>query len=167
MALLKLSVAATAGGASGEVAGICDDEPMCMHTTVSVSCAGREERVPVAAVDRLGRPSCGGISLKQTARTPRSALRRTSAAASVDVPQRDEAQRDQRAVASRRTTPRPSSRCRPARRPARGPCPRPRGRSGRRSGGRSGSTARPRRGSSPCPRPGPWARSNRAASRRR
>ena len=25
------------GGASGDVAGICDDEPMCMHTTVCVS----------------------------------------------------------------------------------------------------------------------------------
>ena len=37
MALLKLSEAATAGGASGEAAGIFDDEPMCMHTTVPVS----------------------------------------------------------------------------------------------------------------------------------
>ena len=37
MALPKLSVAATATGASAEVAGIFDDEPMCMHTTVPVS----------------------------------------------------------------------------------------------------------------------------------
>ena len=37
IALLKLSVAATATGASADVAGICDDEPMCMHTTVFVS----------------------------------------------------------------------------------------------------------------------------------
>ncbi len=37
MELPKLSVAATATGASGEVAGIRDDEPMCMHTTVAVS----------------------------------------------------------------------------------------------------------------------------------
>ena len=37
MALPKLSVACTEAGASGEVAGIFDDEPMCMHTTVSVS----------------------------------------------------------------------------------------------------------------------------------
>jgi hypothetical protein len=36
MALLKLSVAATAEGASFEVAGILDDDPMCMHTTVLV-----------------------------------------------------------------------------------------------------------------------------------
>jgi hypothetical protein len=36
IALPKLRVACTAGGASGEVAGIFDDEPMCMHTTVSV-----------------------------------------------------------------------------------------------------------------------------------
>ena len=37
IALPKLSVAATAGGASADVAGICDDDPMCMHTSVSVS----------------------------------------------------------------------------------------------------------------------------------
>src|SRR3954470_1809605 len=37
MALLKLSVAATAVGASPDVAGIRDDEPMCMLITVPVS----------------------------------------------------------------------------------------------------------------------------------
>ena len=37
MALPKLSAAATATGASAEVAGIFDDEPMCMQTTVPVS----------------------------------------------------------------------------------------------------------------------------------
>ena len=37
MALLKLRVAATAGGASGEAAGIFDDDPMCMFTVVCVS----------------------------------------------------------------------------------------------------------------------------------
>lgn len=37
MALLKLSEACTAGGASGDAAGICEDEPMCMFTTVPVS----------------------------------------------------------------------------------------------------------------------------------
>ena len=37
MALLKLSDAATAGGASGEATGIFDDEPMCMLTVVCVS----------------------------------------------------------------------------------------------------------------------------------
>ena len=37
IALPKLSVACTAAGASGDVAGIFDDEPMCMHTTVCVS----------------------------------------------------------------------------------------------------------------------------------
>ena len=46
MALPKLSVACTDAGASGEVAGIFDDEPMCMHTTVSVSWQACEERVP-------------------------------------------------------------------------------------------------------------------------
>ena len=47
----------------------------------------------------LGRPRWGGISLKHTARTPRAALRRTSAAAFCGVPQRDEAEREQPAAA--------------------------------------------------------------------
>ena len=37
MALLNDSVAATATGASAEVAGIREDEPMCMQITVWVS----------------------------------------------------------------------------------------------------------------------------------
>jgi hypothetical protein len=37
MALLKLNVALAAGGASGEAAGIFDDDPMCMQMTVLVS----------------------------------------------------------------------------------------------------------------------------------
>ena len=37
MALLKLSEACTAGGASGEAAGIWELDPMCMFTTVPVS----------------------------------------------------------------------------------------------------------------------------------
>src|SRR3954469_15707720 len=37
IALLKLSVAATACGASADVAGIRDDEPMCMLIRVPVS----------------------------------------------------------------------------------------------------------------------------------
>ena len=37
MALPKPSVAVTDGGASADVAGIRDEEPMCMHTTVPVS----------------------------------------------------------------------------------------------------------------------------------
>src|SRR5438094_4810766 len=37
MALPNASVALTDGGASGDAAGIFDDEPMCMATTVPVS----------------------------------------------------------------------------------------------------------------------------------
>jgi hypothetical protein len=81
MALPKERVVATPPGASAEVAGILDDEPMCMHTTVEVSwqAAKNGSHFPEWM---LGRPRWGGISLKHTARTPRSALRRTSAAAS-------------------------------------------------------------------------------------
>ena len=81
MALLKLSVACTVAGASGDVAGICDDEPMCMLTTVSVSWhAWKNGSQWSVWID--GSPRWWGISLKHTACTPRSALRRTSAAAS-------------------------------------------------------------------------------------
>src|SRR5580704_6560196 len=80
IAFPKLSVAATATGASPDVAGILDDEPICMQTTVRVSsqAAKKGSQYPLWM---LGRPRWGGISLKQTARTPRAALRRTSAAA--------------------------------------------------------------------------------------
>jgi len=80
MALPKLSVAATATGASPEVAGIFDDDPMCMHTVVPVSwqAAKNGSQYPVWM---LGRPRCGGISLKHTAWQPRAPLRRTSSAA--------------------------------------------------------------------------------------
>src|SRR5439155_24840817 len=81
MALLKASVADTATGASGDVAGMRDDDPMCMHTVVFVSAhAWKNGSQNPEWID--GRPRCGGISLNATARTPRSALRRISAAAS-------------------------------------------------------------------------------------
>ncbi len=81
MALLKLSVAATPVGASGEVAGMRDDDPMCMLIVVCVSSqAAKNGSQSPEWID--GSPRWGGISLKHTAWTPRSALRRTSAAAS-------------------------------------------------------------------------------------
>jgi hypothetical protein len=77
---LKLSVAATPVGASPDVAGMRDDEPMCMLITVAVSAqAAKNGSQSPEWID--GSPRCGGISLKHTAWTPRSALRRTSAAA--------------------------------------------------------------------------------------
>src|SRR5947208_15453956 len=80
MALLKLSVACTAAGASGDAAGIDDDEPMCMliQTSPSAQAAKNGSQWSVW-ID--GSPSLGGISLKHTACTPRSLLRRISAAA--------------------------------------------------------------------------------------
>jgi hypothetical protein len=50
-----------------------------MHTTVLVS-AHAAKKGSQASEWMLGRPRCGGISLKHTAVTPRTALRRTSAA---------------------------------------------------------------------------------------
>src|SRR5579871_51844 len=81
MALPKLSVAVTATGASPDVAGIFDDEPMCMHTHVLVSSAAAKNGSQYLEW-MLGSPRWGGISLKHTALPPRAALRRTSSAAS-------------------------------------------------------------------------------------
>src|SRR4051812_22097507 len=80
MALPKLRVADTAVGASVEVAGICDDEPMCMQTRVPVSshAAKNGSQYPECSV---GSPSMAVISENATAVTPRDALRRISAAA--------------------------------------------------------------------------------------
>src|SRR5690242_21916485 len=73
--LAKVMVEPTAGGASAEVDGIREEEPMCMAMTVPVSSQARRKGSQ-ASVWMLGSPRCGGISLKHTARTPRAALRR-------------------------------------------------------------------------------------------
>jgi hypothetical protein len=52
MALLNVRVEPTAAGASADVEGILDDEPMCMWMPVSVSSHAAEERFPVIGVDR-------------------------------------------------------------------------------------------------------------------
>src|SRR3954468_18369561 len=79
----NVSVEPTAAGASFDVDGIFDDEPMCMLMTVPVSShAAKNGSQWLSLSCTLGRPSRGGISLKQTARTPRAALRRTSSAIS-------------------------------------------------------------------------------------
>src|SRR3954471_16288672 len=81
MALLKLSVACTAAGASGDADGIDDDEPMCMliHTSLA-SHAAKNGSQWSEWID--GRLSFGGLSLKRTACTWRAALRSISATAS-------------------------------------------------------------------------------------
>src|ERR1700730_8057836 len=82
-AFMYVRVELTPAGASGDVDGIFDDEPMCMHTTVSVSAqaAKNGSQYPSESWTE-GRPRNGGISVKHTACPPRPALRRTSAAAS-------------------------------------------------------------------------------------
>src|SRR4051812_38716620 len=79
--LANVSVDPTAAGASFDVDGICDDEPMCMLMTVPVSLHAAKNGSQWS-VCTLGRLSRGGISLKHTARTPRPALRRASSAIS-------------------------------------------------------------------------------------
>ena len=81
MALPNVSVEPTAGGASAEVEGIFDDEPMCMLTVTPVSAqAAKNGSHSPEWID--GSPRKGGISEKQVAVTPRAALRRISSAAS-------------------------------------------------------------------------------------
>src|SRR4051812_42438036 len=79
--LLNDSVTPTAAGESGPAAGLLDDEPTCMHTVVAVSLHACHSGSQYPEW-MLGSFSRVGSSLKQTARTPRSALRCTSCAAS-------------------------------------------------------------------------------------
>src|SRR5450755_1853833 len=79
--LLNASVPPTPPGASGDAAGFVDDDPMCMHNVTPVSLHTRNtgSQSPLWIVGSL---RWWGSSLKQNARTPRSALRWISAAAS-------------------------------------------------------------------------------------
>ena len=78
--LLNASVPPTPAGASGDAFGFVDDEPMCMQSVTPVSLQtgrpGPSRRCGCSAASRW----CGS-SLKQIARTPRSALRRISSTA--------------------------------------------------------------------------------------
>jgi len=79
--LQAIRLAATTVGASGDVVTVLVPEPMCMHSTVLVSSHARKNGSQ-CRVWMLGRPSHAGSSENATARTPRAALRRISAAAS-------------------------------------------------------------------------------------
>src|SRR3954451_101117 len=72
--LLNASVPPTPFGASGDAAGFVDDEPMCMHsvTPVSLQTQSTGSHPPLWIV---GSFRWWGSSLKQNARTPRSAFR--------------------------------------------------------------------------------------------
>src|SRR6516165_8672360 len=79
-AFWALSDIDTASGASSDVVGIDDDDPMCMVTTVSVSLHASHS----GSHDPLwsdGKPSFAGFSVKAMAWLPFAAQRRTSAAA--------------------------------------------------------------------------------------
>src|SRR3954452_4880930 len=81
IALPKLNVAATAGGASADVDGICDDDPMCMQVSVSVS-AHASKNGSQSPECSGGRPSLAGIADIAPSRPPWAALCRNSAALS-------------------------------------------------------------------------------------
>ncbi len=77
-------------GASGDVAGIRDDEPMCMHTTVPVSSQawknGSQWR-SLSCTD--GSPSGCGFSENVTAKQPRVGAAAHLGGGQLGVPQRD------------------------------------------------------------------------------
>ena len=84
MALEKVSVDETANGASGDVLGILEDDPMCMQTTVSVSSQARRNGSQKRSLSWIeGSPSGYGFSENATAKEPFPAHRCTSAAAAV------------------------------------------------------------------------------------
>src|SRR6478736_4856522 len=79
--LPKMLTACTASGASSDDVTVRVPEPMCMATAVPVSAhAAKNGSQYPEWID--GSPNHGGSSENATARTPRAALRRTSAAAS-------------------------------------------------------------------------------------
>jgi hypothetical protein len=80
MAFWNVSVELTMNGASGVVPGIFEDEPMCMHSTVSVSTqAANSGSHSPEWID--GRPRGYGFSENVMAWHPCAAQRRTSSAA--------------------------------------------------------------------------------------
>ena len=82
MAFWNVSIELTMNGASGDVAGIFDDDPMCMQTTVSVSSqAAKNGSQYRPCRGSTAGPSGYGFSVKATAWPPLAAQRRTSAAA--------------------------------------------------------------------------------------
>ena len=83
----------SSSGAPGERAAVHDDEPLCRHTTVSVSSHARRNGSQWSVCIDGSRRSTG-FSGKLTALKPRSALRRTSAAAISGSSQPRELQRD-------------------------------------------------------------------------
>src|SRR5271165_6003168 len=82
MAFWKVRVELMMNGASGAVVGIDDDDPMCMHTTVSVSVAASNTGCQWPSLSWMeGRPRGTGFSGKVMAKLPLAAHRRISAAA--------------------------------------------------------------------------------------
>ena len=96
MALLKLRVAATPVGASGEVAGMRDEDPMCM---LMVTCASWQAAKNGSHSPEWidGSPRWTGISLKHTARTPRR-VAADLGGGQLRAPQRHDDQRDEAAA---------------------------------------------------------------------
>src|SRR5207249_5596811 len=82
MAFENVSVELTMNGASGDVDGIFELDPMCMQSTVSVSSHAEKNGAQCSWSCTEGNPRGCGFSLNVTARLPFPAHRRTSSPAS-------------------------------------------------------------------------------------
>src|SRR5437588_8466130 len=74
------STVTASGGAPSDAVGVVPDEPKCRQSTVSVSSHARKNGSQWSEYSD-GKPILSGDSVNETARNPRSALRRISAAA--------------------------------------------------------------------------------------
>src|SRR4051812_34877180 len=81
MAFENVSVELTMNGASGDVDGIFELDPMCMHSTVPVSWQAVKNGAQCSWSCTDGSPRWYGFSENVTARLPRAAHRSTSWAA--------------------------------------------------------------------------------------
>ena len=92
----KVSVEPTAAGASFDVDGICEDDPMCMLIeTLHSSQAAKNGSQNLSLSCTDGSPRRGGNSEKQTARTPERGDPADLVGGQLRVPQWHDHQRDQ------------------------------------------------------------------------
>ena len=86
-------------GASGDVAGIFDDDPMCMQTTVSVSSHAAKNGSQLAGVDRR-QPERVGVLGEGDGVAALGGAAAHLVGGELGVPQRDHGERDEPALAA-------------------------------------------------------------------
>ena len=95
--LLNDNMMSVSGGASGDAAGIFDDDPMCMQSTVRVSLAQRKQRIPVARMNARQTEVRRNLAEADRPRAP-GRVAGDLGHREIHVPERDDAERNQVAV---------------------------------------------------------------------